>query len=433
MSVAEQINLDREFAEQLQNDDDDQISVNSINNYVAVVPPSTLQEALQQIKMSVTSSRKTTELTFFVQRSRVWKNVLEELKTIELSTCKMSVEFIGESAVDTGGPTRELFSLVYQQVMDGKLTRGSAPNLTFMHDQGALLAGEYKALEQLIALALLNEASGPHFFSPTVAQHILGSNTDPTSMVDEILDDQVEVKEKLKALLLCEDPNHWDEAIRNFEERFDMGITKARLPIEEKNGFIKATNRHIMVSSVAEEIFSFKEGLNIFGVLDALQDFPNESVKLFISAQVTVEDIKRTFIPVFSISGSSKRQCEETIVFNFYQFLKQCDKGSVQRKFIDITTVEWHEQEEEIPETEQSLTLQDVLQFLTGARNMPLGSIEGSIVFDHNALNGARVKANCCALQLSIPVNERYFSEESGSFISNFADDIFDGQGYGRV
>lgn len=88
----------------------------------------------------------------------------------------MSVEFIRESTVDTGGPTRELFSLVYRQVMDGKLTRGSAPNLTFMHDQGALLAGEYKALGQMIALAFLNEASGPHFFSPTVTQHILGLN-----------------------------------------------------------------------------------------------------------------------------------------------------------------------------------------------------------------------------------------------------------------
>lgn len=52
-------------------------------------------------------------------------------------------------------------------------------------------------------------------------------------MVDEIPDDQVEVKEKLKALWLCEDPNHWDEAILNFEERFDMGSTKARLPIED--------------------------------------------------------------------------------------------------------------------------------------------------------------------------------------------------------
>lgn len=76
-------------------------------------------------------------------------------------------------------------------------------------------------------------------------------------MVDEILDDQVEVKEKFKALLLCEDPNRWDEAILNFKERFDMGVTKGRLPIEEKNG-VKATNRHIMVSRCCRGDFQFQ-------------------------------------------------------------------------------------------------------------------------------------------------------------------------------
>lgn len=60
---------------------------------------------------------------------------MEELKTSELLTREMCVEFIGESAVDTRGPTRELLSLVYQQVMAGnRLTRGSSPNLAFMHD-----------------------------------------------------------------------------------------------------------------------------------------------------------------------------------------------------------------------------------------------------------------------------------------------------------
>lgn len=101
-------------------------------------------------------------------------------------------------------------------------------------------------------------------------------------------------------------PNHWDEAILKFEEWFDMVITKAKFPIEEKNDVIMAANRHIMVNSVAEEIFSFQEGLAAFADLDALKEYPDESVKLFISAQVTVEDIKRTFIPVFSISGPSK-------------------------------------------------------------------------------------------------------------------------------
>ena len=72
------------------------------------------------------------------------------------------------------------------------------------------MAGEYRALGQVIALAFLNEANGPHFFSPTFAHYILGtnSNTKPSSMVDEIPDGQWEIKEKLKALLHCEDPNN---------------------------------------------------------------------------------------------------------------------------------------------------------------------------------------------------------------------------------
>ena len=94
------------------------------------------------------------------------------------------------------------------------------------------MAGKYRALGQLIALALLNEANRPHFFSPTVANYVLGtnSNINPSAMVD----DQCKIKEKLKALLGCDNPNNWDEAILKFEERFDMGITKAKIPMEEK-------------------------------------------------------------------------------------------------------------------------------------------------------------------------------------------------------
>ena len=50
-----------------------------------------------------------------------------------METSKLFVEFVGESAVDTGGPTRALFSIAFQQAEDSKITRGSLPNITFMH------------------------------------------------------------------------------------------------------------------------------------------------------------------------------------------------------------------------------------------------------------------------------------------------------------
>ena len=146
------------------------------------------------------------------------------------------MEFIGECAADTGGPTREMFSLLYKDVINGKLTRGSMPNLTFTHDQSALLDHEYKIFGQLVALAFLNNASLLHFFSSTVAYYILGTECKdgPSSLINELPVDEVTVKAKLNTLLSCETPIAWDEVINQFDERFDMGINKTKVPIEQK-------------------------------------------------------------------------------------------------------------------------------------------------------------------------------------------------------
>ena len=44
---------------------------------------------------------------------------------------------------------------------------------------------------------------------------------------------------------------------------------------------------------------------------------------------------------------------------------------------------------------------------------------------------GQRMKANTCAVSLSIPVNERYTRDESNIVVENFGDDIFESPGYG--
>ena len=74
-----------------------------------------------------------------------------------------------------------------------------------------------------------------------------------------------------------------------------------------------------------------------------------------------------------------------------------------------------------------------MLQFISGASHVPISDLNGSISFTHNAEKGQRIKANNCALQLSIPVNDRYFAVDSSVFISNFADDIYDSQEYGCI
>ena len=68
------------------------------------------------------------------------------------------------------------------------------------------------------------------------------------------------MKKKLEELNSCEDHEKWSEAILDFDERFDMGINSATIAFEEKERVIKDAVKHIMVSSVAEELYSFKEG-----------------------------------------------------------------------------------------------------------------------------------------------------------------------------
>ena len=180
------------------------------------------------------------------------------------------------------------------------------------------------------------------------------------------------MKEKLNNLLSCETPAAWDKAINKLDEWFDMRINKAKIPIEQKEYLVHTANKHIMISCVAEEIFSFQEGLFLFGVLDALKSFPEDAIKYFVFAEVTVEEIRKVFIPNFAVKGSSKRESEEMIVFNFNQFLKQCARGKVQRTLIDISSLESNN----LQDCEQTLSLHDVFQFV---RSKPFTHIPLSV------------------------------------------------------
>ena len=44
-----------------------------------------------------------------------------------------TVEFVGEEAIDDGGPLRELYTIFYDNT-PGKLLYGSEKNCSFMHD-----------------------------------------------------------------------------------------------------------------------------------------------------------------------------------------------------------------------------------------------------------------------------------------------------------
>ena len=88
-----------------------------------------------------------------------------------------------------------------------------------------------------------------------------------------------------------------------------------------------------------------------------------------------------------------------------------------------------------IESTQTILTLADVMQFLTGSRFKTISSVKGQIHFNHvQCKEGSqkRSEANTCACEVTTPVSDRYLSSIK-SFTEHFTDDIFEGQGFGKV
>ena len=286
-SDVEQIEADLRLARRLDEELNDELEI--LNTTISSTPTS-LAEELAVVALKFESLKC---IEFYVQRSRVLKNIFEELKCQKFETSKFAVEFVGEPAADTGGPTREMFSIAFQQAIDSRITRGVYPTMTFVHDQTALAEGEYKMFGQLVALALLNGACGPHFLLPLLIHFVLGTTDeeDVASLIKQLPAENHDIKKKLEDLINCQDPSQWSEAILNFDERFDMGINSDSIPYEKKDIVLKAAVKHIMLSSVAEEIYSFQEGLSLFNVLGIMKKYPVQAYKELAHVDLTEQDV----------------------------------------------------------------------------------------------------------------------------------------------
>ena len=121
LSPVEQIESDRKLAELLSMEDDEVellkcsgISEQNLSD-TEELKCSSLHEALNKLSLK-TQPETEKEIQFFVQRRYVLKNAFEDVKTSKMITSKMSVEFVGEPAVDTGGPTKEMLLFANQLI-----------------------------------------------------------------------------------------------------------------------------------------------------------------------------------------------------------------------------------------------------------------------------------------------------------------------------
>ena len=157
------------------------------------------QQKLLSSKFMMSSDES---VKFVIRRNNVVDDVMRKMNMFfKNSVIKpITVEFVGEEAIDDGGPLRELYTIFYDNA-PGKLLYGPEKNYSFMHDQHRNEKCHFYLLGKFVANGLLQGVPGPHWFCKPLVEYILSDDVAASTITVQLTDVPVfEVKEKLEAI-----------------------------------------------------------------------------------------------------------------------------------------------------------------------------------------------------------------------------------------
>lgn len=369
-----------------------------------------------------------------VRRRRIWADTYQKCKRLFVDGIKpIQVRFIGEEAVDTGGPIKELFSLVFDEAKKFLMCTGDGIAFTLLHDIEKTRNGYFRLFGELIAVALLQGCAGPRCMIPSVVSRLLNGPVIQPSAHD-IPD--LDIQDKLKDLLSAVDEKDFQLKIDAFPERFNFGVTRMKVKYSDREELIKDIAQHCCISICHEEILEMRKGLDVIGLLQILELHYDEAKNEFLlPAMQKADDIMSLFKNIRyleekeanSTADKKKRDREEDIVYNLTNFLESLQHDGA----MDLPLIVLDEDGVE-EQTTIKITLEEVCRFFTGSKFVTTSMVgQGSITFDHDGRIGS-VEAHTCNVQLTFPVTKRYYGSEDG-FINSFTEDMRSGSGFGMV
>ena len=183
-----------------------------------------------------------------------------------------------------------------------------------------------------------------------------------------------------------------DTASFESDFRFEAGFTKPYVTMQEKEEFFNCVSLHYTLLSTLSELNQFIEGLKLCNVLTLMRVFQYLFRAVFRpSHDLTAELLDDMFQPKFSPDCSNRQAVEQNIMFHFNNFLEDVEKGKVTC---------------DVSDEEVTLTLNQVLQFVTGAVEIPAIGFtpRPSVEFLHEQ-QSRKISASTCSNTLKIPVN----------------------------
>ena len=339
----------------------------------------------------------------------------------------IKVQFVGEAAVDEGGPKREFFCLLHKELYSSSLFAGGeqGEGKVFAHNLVAVQGNEYYFYGLCCGLAIVNGAVGPQFFCAPVVDYILyGDVKHVKHSIDSI--PNKEIRLKLQHLNSTSDAKLFEsKMLADFSKPIQvMGYTKPIL-FADKNELLSSATVHYTLSHSLCELNQFIDGLKVVGVLDILGKHPFESRTIFQSSSnvLTAELVNDIFSAVLSCEGSNRNEKEKTILFYWNQFLEDAEQGLLQSEVYDPSkdcnlTV--------------NITLSAILAFVTGSTHVPPLGLhpQPSIAFIYEDGN-RKMYVSTCTNTMYFPVTERFL--QYGTFKKEFLFCMLNSPGFGNV
>ena len=156
------------------------------------------KHVMQQHQMKVIAPTLTEEdkQRLHVRRSRLFTDSLRAFSRPTFDVSKMlKVTFIGESAVDDGGPRREFFQLLLQEAFSRSgLFVGWPDHVIPIHNVEAVANNKFYLVGKMISTCLVQGGQPPVCFSAAVADYIIFDEVKSAPCIADIPDCSVRQK-----------------------------------------------------------------------------------------------------------------------------------------------------------------------------------------------------------------------------------------------
>ncbi|KAI2661412.1 G2/M phase-specific E3 ubiquitin-protein ligase [Labeo rohita] len=366
------------------------LSDSSRNSSVEDMDCSSLLREFQHMHLSGSE-----HVSVLASRNKVLQNAKDSVSNSNFSWTKIPfVTFVGEEAIDCGGPRREFFRILMMEVQSSLgIFEGQPGHLFFTYDQMALEQHKYELAGKLIAWSVAHGGPGLKSLDPCLYQLMC---TQECQLVDfdwSLITD-ADIQDKLQKISSCKTTA---DLQRLQTEQGDWicecgfpGIYRREISIRDVPKIYSYAVRHYIYLRTSNMIHQFTKGLNAYGQFwEMVRTHWVEFLPIFTNMHEPLS--RSTFRDLFQIHwsklGTKKREDEEETIHYWELVLKMI--------------------EDKKPKASQDeLHFEEILAFVTGADEVPpLGfSPKPSIDFYQPEQRGSRLPyANTCMMGLFLP------------------------------